>query len=156
MNSGNKNPSVSIDQAAKLTGLSVHMITYLGRLDILKPSIRGRGRRRLFSFNDVLFLKVVADLLSRGIEVKRLRNSLVQAKKEAERWVSIREAPKRYLVTDGTELFVRSYGRLESKTRNGQFAFSFVMDLGTAHRSLSSSWPEGVATPNRRLSHPRR
>jgi DNA-binding transcriptional MerR regulator len=139
---GNKNPSIPIAQAAKLAGISVHMITYLGRFDILTPSIRGRGRTRLYTFNDVLFLKVIADLLARGIEVKRLKQSLQRARSECENWIDIRKAPNRYLVTDGAELFIRNQGQLESKTKNRQLAFAFVVDLALAHRTISQSWPD--------------
>ena len=137
----NKNPGIRAVQAAKLAGLSVHMITYLGRHDILNPTIRGRGRTRLYSFNDVIFLKVIADLLASGIEVKRLRLALQRARSECENWIDIRRVPKRYLVTDGTEVFVRDRGRLEFKTKSGQLAFAFVLDLGLAHKSISPLWP---------------
>src|ERR1700730_18241865 len=105
MTQNNKNPCVSIAQAAALTGLSVHMITYLGRTDILNATHRGRGRTRLYTFADVLFLKLIADLLARGIEVKRLKESLKRARSECALWIDIRQAPRRFLVTDGTELF---------------------------------------------------
>jgi DNA-binding transcriptional MerR regulator len=137
-----KNPSVSVTQAAALTGLSVHMITYLGRTEILTPSRRGRGRPRLYTFSDVLFLKVIADLLARGIEVKRLKQSLQRARSECELWIDIRRAPRRYLVTDGTEVFVRDQGQLVSKTKNGQLAFAFVLDLAPAHRHVAELWPK--------------
>jgi DNA-binding transcriptional MerR regulator len=127
------------------------MVTYLGRYDILSPTIRGRGRTRLFSFSDVIFLKVIADLLASGIEIKRLKLSLQRARSECENWIDIRKVPKRYLVTDGTELFIRDQGRLESKTRNGQLAFAFVLDLASAHRTISQSWPNQYqAKPPRR------
>ena len=147
----NKNPSITIAQAARLAGISVHMVTYLGRFDILSPTIRGRGRTRLYTFNDVLFLKVIADLLACGIEVKRLKQSLQRARAECENWIDIRKIPNRYLVTDGTELFIRNQGHLESKTRNGQLAFAFVLDLASAHRTVSQSWPNQhqLKTPKR-------
>src|SRR3954466_1700461 len=104
MKNSNKNPTISIGQTAAITGLSVHMITYLGRHEILTPTVRGRGRTRLYTFSDVLFLKVIAELLARGIEVKRLRQSLQLARSEGELWIDIRRTPRRYLVTDGTEL----------------------------------------------------
>jgi len=138
-----KNPAIPIQLAADLSGLSLHMVTYLGRLDILTPSEGGgRGRPRMYTFSDVLFLKVIADLLARGIEVKKLNAALKKAKAEAETWVDIRRAPRHYLVTDGTELFVSKKGRLESKTLNGQLAFAFVLDLAPAHRAIADAWPK--------------
>jgi len=137
-----KNPSVSIQDAVRLTGLSDHMITYLGRTDILRPSKSGRGRARRFTFSDVLFLRLIADMLKRGIEVRRLKDSLQKARAQTEVWIDIRNAPTRYLVTDGTEVFVQREGELESKTLNGQLAFAFVLDLGLVHRVVSNAWPK--------------
>ena len=119
------------------------MITYLGRIDILRPTGQGapgRGKRRLFTFTDVLFLKVIAQLLGKGIEVKRLGAALRKAQGSVD-WEQIKRAPGRFLVTDGTELFMRREGQLESKTFNGQLAFGFVIDLYEAHRSLREKWP---------------
>lgn len=139
-----KNPSIPIDKAAALSGLTQHMITYLGRSEIVTPSGSEprRGRRRLYTFADVIFLRVIADLLEKGIEVKRLRKSLNRAREETASWIDIRRAPRRYLVTDGTELFVYEKGRLESKTVNGQFAFAFVLDLGPTHKTIAEAWPK--------------
>jgi DNA-binding transcriptional MerR regulator len=141
-----KNPAITVAQAATLSGLTVDMITYLGRIDILKASLGGgRGSRRLFTFSDVIFLKVIASLLANGIEVSRLRASLKRARKEAQTWIDIRRAPRHFLVTDGTELFVRRKGELESKTMDGQLAFAFVLDLVPMHRKISDDWPADYA-----------
>ena len=140
-----KNPAIPVADAARLSGLSVDMITYLGRVDILKATHGGgRGSRRLFTFGDVLFLKTIADLLARGIEVARLKSGLRKARAEVQGWIDIRTAPRYFLVTDGTELFVRRRGELESKTMNGQLAFAFVVDLAASHRTISSAWPDEV------------
>lgn len=146
-----KNPSVPVHEAARLSGLSVHMITYLGRMDILTPSGSSaqRGRRRLYTFADVIFLKVIAELLLKGIEVRRLREALKRAREETLLWVDIRREPRRYLVTDGAELYVQKNGKLESKTVNGQLAFAFVLDLGPAHRAVAEAWPDMTTRPKK-------
>jgi DNA-binding transcriptional MerR regulator len=142
MSTSENNPTVPIQQASQLCGLSVHMLTYLSRVEILTPTRGGvRGRRRLYSFNDVIFLKVIADLLAHGVEVKRLKQALTRARSEAAVWIDIKQAPRRYLVTDGTEIFVRREGKLESKTVNGQLAFAFVLDLRSTHKSIADAWP---------------
>src|SRR5260370_38837655 len=143
MRKARKNPAIPILEAARLTGLNPHMITYLGRVDILKPTMGGgRGSRRLFTFNDVIFLRLIAEMLSTGIQVAKLKASLNRARSEAASWIDIRQAPRRYLVSDGTELFVRRKGQLESKTMNGQLAFAFVLDLGASHRQIADAWPQ--------------
>ncbi len=139
-------PSVPLKKASELSGLSVHMLNYLGRIGVLIPSgsVPGRGRRRLYTFCDVLFLKMISDLLARGIEVKRLGQALQRAKNEADLWIEVQKRPRRYLITDGTEVFLLRKGQLESKTTNGQFAFSFVMDVGAAHAPLANAWPRST------------
>jgi len=135
-------PYVDVVKASALSGLSVHMITYLGRIDVVHPTgAGGQGRRRLYTFNDVLFLRVIAELLGRGIEVKRLGAALKRAKAEADLWGDVRAAPRHYLVTDGTEVFLRRKGRLESKTVDRQLTFAFVLDLGHAHAPIVAGWP---------------
>jgi DNA-binding transcriptional MerR regulator len=140
---GMANPSfVDVVKASALSGLSIHMITYLGRIDIIHPTgASGRGRRRRYTFNDVLFLRVIAELLGRGVEVKRLGAALKRAKAEADLWDDVRAAPRHYLVTDGTEVFLRRKGRLESKTVDRQLTFAFVLDLGQAHAPVAAGWP---------------
>ncbi|WP_077145897.1 MerR family transcriptional regulator [Sphingopyxis sp. KK2] len=140
-------PAVTIAKAAELSGLKQHMITYLGRIDVMKPSgASGRGRTRRYTFNDVLFLRVIAELLRRGIEVKRLGAALRRAKEEADAWEDIRSAPGHFLVTDGTDVYLRRKGRLESKNVDGQFAFAFVLDLAYAHGPLTDDWPRNEAS----------
>lgn len=140
-----KNPTVDFKTAAKLSGLSAHMLVYLIRNDILVPSGNGhaaRGRKRLYTFSDVIFLKLIADLLVKGIEVKRLNAALKRAKIDVDTWIDIRKAPRGLLVTDGTEVYVHRNGRLESKTKNRQFVFAFMLDIAELHHSISKEWPQ--------------
>jgi DNA-binding transcriptional MerR regulator len=135
--------AVPIKKAAELSGLTTHMLTYLGRIDVLKASGNrgGRGRARMYTFSDVLFLRMIAELLARGIEVKRLGEALRRVKSEADVWLDVTTRPRHFLVTDGTEVFLRRKGKLESKTRDGQFAFAFVLDFAVTHGPLADQWP---------------
>ena len=135
--------AVPIKKAAELSGLTAHMLTYLGRIEVLIPSgnLPGRGRKRLYTFSDVLFLRVIAELLARGIEVKRLGKALKRAKDEADTWLDVRDRPHHYLVTDGTEVMLKKKGQLESITTGGQLVFAFVLDIAAAHRPLAEAWP---------------
>lgn len=136
--------TVPIKKAAELSGLTAHMITYLSRIEVLLPSGNpgGRGRRRLYTFSDVLFLRMIADLLARGIEVKRLGKALRRVKSEADDWLDVKTRPRHFLVTDGTEVMLRRKGQLESKTLNGQLVFAFVLDVAAAHKPLAQIWPK--------------
>lgn len=137
-----KSPLLTVNDAVRLSGLSVHMIAYLGRINLVEPNGGGRGKARRFSFGDILLLRVISELLGKGIEVKRLKKSLSKIKFQSAAWSHVRRAPAKYLVTDGTEVFIRQQGELESKTMNGQLAFAFVLDLESAHRDIADSWPD--------------
>lgn len=146
--SNEKNPSVDAGKAEELSNLSPEMLTYLARIDVLKPSGNdkpGRGRPRRYTFTDVVFLKAIAGLLERGIEVKRLGRALRRAKADASQWMDIRKAPARFLVTDGTDVFFNEAGQLESMTFTGQYAFGFVIDLRPTHKFVADGWPHGGA-----------
>ena len=151
-----KNPVIPILEAARLSGLKYDMVVYLGRNEIVTPSgnLGGRGRRRLYTFSDVIFLRVIADLLRRGIEVKRLKAALKRTRAETAIWVDIRRDPRRYLVTDGIDLYVRAKGRLESKTWNRQLTFAFVLDLGAVHKEIADAWPWDYQAPARKRRSP--
>lgn len=138
--------AVPIKKAVELSGLTAHMITYLGRIEVLIPSgnVGGRGKRRLYTFSDVLFLRLIADLLARGIEVKRLGKALRRVKAEADDWLDLKARPRHFLVTDGTEVMLRRKGQLESKTMNGQLVFAFVLDVAAAHKPLAEAWPKAA------------
>lgn len=140
-----KNPVIGPKKAEELSGLKPDMLTYLSRVDVLKASgvdRPGRGRPRRFTFTDVVFMRAIADLLERGISVKRLGKALQRAKANANQWMDIRRAPNRFLVTDGTEVFFRRLGQLESKTFDGQLAFAFVLDLRPPHKAVAEAWPK--------------
>jgi len=139
--------SVPVKKASELSGLSSHMLTYLSRIEVLIPSGNqaGRGRRRLYTFSDVLFLRVIAELLARGIEVKRLGKALKRAKEEADTWLDVKARPRHFLVTDGTEVMLKKKGQLESITAGGQLVFAFVLDIAAAHGPLAVAWPKKTA-----------
>jgi DNA-binding transcriptional MerR regulator len=124
-------------QAARLAGLTVDMVNYLCRSGIVVPSLgaRGRGRRRLFSFADVLFLRIVAKLLENGISVLRLKKAF-NGMRARGREYSTDMLSKRFLVIDGHDVFVQD-GELLERLESGQMAFAFVLELGSLRRQLS-------------------
>ncbi len=118
-------------QVCKLSGVSPTMLDYLTREGFISPSFstkRGRGIRRIYSFGDLVTLRVIAQLLLSGIEIRRLRRGLRNLQK---RMVDAKpgDLPFRFLVTDGAEVFFRDTISVESLTRDGQFAFAFLIDV---------------------------
>lgn len=62
----------------KLTGLTYKQLDYYDRTKFLSPSINkalGYGTKRLYSFNDLLKLQVVKNLLDAGIGLQKIRKT---------------------------------------------------------------------------------
>ncbi|NKB49284.1 MAG: MerR family transcriptional regulator [Alphaproteobacteria bacterium] len=130
-----------IIDAADLAGFKNHyMVDYLCRTGIVQPSKNsapGRGGRRLYSFHDLVLLRAVNSLLSRGLSVSRLKKAqqeFLRLHKDAEP----SEILTKYLVTDGDRvLYEENSSRVIELTGNGQLAFAFVLDLARIHSEVS-------------------
>jgi len=113
-------------QACQLTGCTPHQLRYWDRVDLLRPSIQstgGRpGRRRLYSFRDLVALRVVKSLLDNGMSVQRVRRAWDYLRRTGDMENHLSEVK---LVTDGQSIFrVASddEGLLDA-LREGQLAF---------------------------------
>ena len=129
-----------ISEAARLSGLKRPMLDYLCRQGILEPSLpkrRGRGRRRLYTFGDVVMLRVLAKLLESGISVMRLKQALLALRRHHPE-ITPTSLPSRYLVTNGQYAFLRrSETTLETLDEGGQMAFAFVIELETVRDEVA-------------------
>jgi DNA-binding transcriptional MerR regulator len=124
--------------ACELSGLTATMLDYLTREKFIVPSgssKRGRGNKRLFTFGDIVALRVISQLLSSGLEIRRLSRGLKRFRK----LVAASQPgamPFRFIVTDGVDVFFEADGSLESLTQNGQLAFMFLIDLTHCDRAI--------------------
>ncbi len=66
-------------QVCAIVGITYRQLDYWARTDLLRPSIadaRGSGTQRLYSYRDVLELKVIKKLLDAGISLQSARRAL--------------------------------------------------------------------------------
>ena len=100
--------------ASRIVGVSLRQLQYWDERDFIRPSVKlaeGRGTKRLYSFHDLICLKVVKDLAYHGFNLRKIRRCLKPLKDHsvhAERPT----ASLKYL-TDGEELFVITNDRRE-------------------------------------------
>ena len=66
-------------QVCKIVGISYRQLDYWARTALVTPSIqdaRGSGSQRLYSFEDLIDLKLVKKLLDAGISLQRVREAI--------------------------------------------------------------------------------
>jgi len=63
-------------QVCKLVGITYRQLDYWARTNLIRPSLQkatGSGSQRLYSFSDVVQLKVIKRLLDAGMSLKKIR-----------------------------------------------------------------------------------
>jgi DNA-binding transcriptional MerR regulator len=121
-------------QASKLTNCTPHQLRYWDRVQLVVPSIQSTGGRpgvrRLYSFRDLVALRVVRSLLDNGMSVQRVRRAWDYLRRNADFEGHLAEVK---LVTDGSTIFhvAQDEGELLDALRDGQLAFFVAIDTIT-------------------------
>src|SRR6202011_4495096 len=66
-------------QVCAVVGITYRQLDYWARTDLLTPSIseaRGSGSRRIYSYSDLLELKVIKQLLDAGVSLQSARRAV--------------------------------------------------------------------------------
>jgi DNA-binding transcriptional MerR regulator len=93
--------------ASRIVGVSLRQLQYWDEQDFIRPSVKpaeGRGTKRLYSFHDLICLRVVKDLAHHGFTLQKIKRCLRPLKENSSQTEHPAESLK-YL-TDGEELFV--------------------------------------------------
>lgn len=111
-------------EACRLTGCTHHQLRYWDRVALVVPSIQGTGGRpgvrRLYSFRDLVALRVVKSLLDNGMSLQRVRRAWDYLRRNGQMDDHLAGVK---LVTDGSTIFsVDGHGTLDA-LRHGQLAF---------------------------------
>jgi DNA-binding transcriptional MerR regulator len=117
--------------ASRIVGVSLRQIQYWDERGFVRPSVKaaqGRGTKRLYSFRDLVCLKVVKDLTYHGFSLQKVRCCLRPLKHYAAQG----DEPLGSLryVTDGEKLFVITSDR--NKILDAMESH-FVLSLGIGH-----------------------
>ncbi|HUW99338.1 MAG: MerR family transcriptional regulator [Phycisphaerae bacterium] len=92
--------------AGRVTGASQKQLIYWDKTGLVKPSVAGasgRGSRRLYSFLDLVQIRVAKELRERGLSLQKLRKAIHVLKEHPE---EVRHPlAELRLITDGKALF---------------------------------------------------
>jgi DNA-binding transcriptional MerR regulator len=119
------------EQASRLSNCTHHQLRYWDRVGLVSPSIQGTGGRpgvrRLYSFRDLVALRVVRSLLDNGMSLQRVRRAWDYLRREGDMEDHLSDVK---LVTDGQTIFHvgSDEGELMDALRQGQLAFFVAID----------------------------
>ncbi|OFO36705.1 MerR family transcriptional regulator [Corynebacterium sp. HMSC075D04] len=112
--------------ACQVAGITYRQLDYWARTGLVRPSIRGAkgsGSQRLYSFKDILVLKIVKGLLDTGISLQNIR---LAVDKLRDRGVS--DIAEITLVSDGVTVYeCRSNEEIIDLLGGGQGVFGIAV-----------------------------
>ena len=68
-----------VPDVCRIVGISYRQLDYWARTGLVKPSVKdaqGSGTQRLYSFQDLVTLKVIKSLLDTGVALQRVRKAV--------------------------------------------------------------------------------
>ncbi len=130
-----------------IIGITPRQVQYWDETNFIKPSVRqatGYGSSRLYSFLDLVQMRVAKTLLDAGVSLQKIRKSLQYLRAHAPD-VKKPLAELRFL-TDGDTVFVLTTDKekIVDTLKNGQLVFSLA--LGDLVRDLNSKVQKFVIT----------
>ena len=109
----------------KIVGITYRQLDYWARTGLVSPSVRqaeGSGTQRLYSFDDVVQMRVVKRLLDTGVSLQRVRIAIDELRSRG------RSPADVTLVSDGTSVFmVDDNAQVIDLLQRGQGVFAIAL-----------------------------
>lgn len=142
--------------ACAAAGITYRQLDYWARTGLVEPSIRpahGSGSQRLYSFRDILVLKVVKRLLDTGVSLPNIRTAVTQLRDRG-----ISDLAQITLMSDGATVYeCTSTDEVVDLLQGGQGVFGIA--LGKVWREVEGTLAElpserADGTAGREAGHP--
>jgi DNA-binding transcriptional MerR regulator len=114
-------------QVCKIVGITYRQLDYWARTDLVRPSVmdaNGSGTQRLYSFRDLLELKVIKQMLDAGISLQSARKAV-----ESLRGFEKDVASARIVIQGASVVLAESDQEVMDLLRGGQGVLSVVLDV---------------------------
>ena len=111
----------------QIVGITYRQLDYWARTDLLRPSIsdaRGSGTQRVYSYTDLLQLKVIKQLLDAGVSLRSTRKAI-----ECLRSSGAGVASASLVIADDRSVLAHSGEELFDLLRGGQGVLSIVLGM---------------------------
>ena len=117
-------------EAVRLSGVPYKTLDFWAKTGLIVPSIvqaSGKGSDRIYSFRDLVALRVAKKLRESGISLQSLRTVVIHLQHHVGLESPLSET---FLVSDGRDLLEVRGDEISSLLRRpGQIAFAWVLDL---------------------------
>ena len=134
-------------QVCRMVGITYRQLDYWARTGFMVPSLqqaRGSGSQRLYSFGDLVQLKVIKRLLDAGMDLRRIRTAFAALSNQRESWSW--EDGEVTLASDGASIYaLKNPQEVIDLLRKGQGVFGVALGplveevAGEVHQLASTS-----------------
>jgi DNA-binding transcriptional MerR regulator len=138
-------------KAAAVVGISYRQLDYWARTDLVRPSLadaNGSGSRRLYSYRDLLELRVIKSLLDAGIKLESVRTAFTYLREHVDTDIAAA-----HLVISGGDVLLCDGDQLIDVMRKGQGVLNVLAIGGVKdeldHQLVSLGEPGTVPVPAR-------
>jgi DNA-binding transcriptional MerR regulator len=116
-----------VPEVCRVIGISYRQLDYWARTGLVNPSVReagGSGTQRLYSFQDLVQLKVIKKLLDTGVSLQRIRKAVIYLRQ------NMRSTPGGItLMSDGIRIYAcESEEEIIDLLKKGQGVFAIALD----------------------------
>ncbi|HEY6798287.1 MAG TPA: MerR family transcriptional regulator [Kineosporiaceae bacterium] len=122
--------------ACKAAGITYRQLDYWARTGLVEPSVRpatGSGTQRLYSFRDILVLKVVKRLLDTGVSLQQIRVAVGHLRERG-----VEDLAQITLMSDGASVYeCMSADEVIDLVQGGQGVFGIA--VGRVWREVEGS-----------------
>jgi DNA-binding transcriptional MerR regulator len=122
--------------ACTVAGITYRQLDYWARTGLVVPSVRdasGSGTQRMYSFRDIVVLKVVKRLLDAGVSLQNIRKAIETLRQWGEE-----DLATMTLISDGTTVYeCRSAEEVVDLLQGGQGVFGIA--IGGAFKEIQGS-----------------
>ena len=139
-------------EVCKITGISYRQLDHWTSTKLISASIRnikGSGFHRIYSFNDIVLVKLVNKLRSAGISLQKIRIALKNISKILGKNTNISDMS---VFSDGTSIYVLTENdQMIDLLKKGQAVFG--ISLGPVHTEteaeILSLYPDKISSANK-------
>ncbi len=142
---GDELPELDADEgyrgptACRAAGITYRQLDYWARTGLVEPTVRpgtGSGTQRLYSFRDILVLKVVKRLLDTGVSLQQIRTAVSHLRERG-----VEDLAQITLMSDGASVYeCTSADEVYDLVQGGQGVFGIA--VGRVWREVEGSLAE--------------